>query len=81
MPRVLYLQELERVVEEPKGRHPVGIRIRGWEHSGEALTVNGGETIIENLGAFLSRYPVRPTVTAWDWMQLGSRANETSSQQ
>ncbi len=40
-----------------KGGTPVGIRIRGGEHSGEALTVTGGETLIENLGAFLSRYP------------------------
>ena len=40
-----------------QGGLPVGLRTRGWEHGGETLAVTGRETMIENLGEFLSRCP------------------------
>ncbi len=64
-----------------KGGTPVGIRIRGWEHSGEALTVTGGEIMIENLGAFLSRYPGTASRYGLGLDAVGQPGKRESSQQ
>ena len=40
-----------------QGGTPVRIRLRGRELGGRALAITRGETMTENLGAFLSRYP------------------------